>query len=53
MVSITFITGGFTLQMPMARSFAAFFDLLLNKRWSKTIETPVNLDAIELIMPSL
>ena len=49
------VTGEFPSQRPVTRSFdiALIFDLDLNKRLSKTIETPVIWDAIMLIMTSL
>ena len=47
------ITGGFPSQRLVTRSFDVFFDLRLNKRLSKTIETPVVWDAIAVIMTSL
>ena len=47
------ITGKFPSQRPVMRSFDVFFDLHLNKRLSKQIETPVIWDAIALIMTSL
>ena len=45
-------TGGFPSQKPVAQIFDVFFDLRLNKRFKQTIETPVILDAIALIMTS-
>ena len=35
------VTGEFPAQRPVTRSFDGFFDLRLNKRLSKQIETPV------------
>ena len=32
------VTGEFTTQKPVTRSFDVFFDLRLNKRWSKQLE---------------
>ena len=45
--------GGFPSERPVTRSFDIFFDLRLNKRLSKQIETPVIWDIIALIMTLL
>ena len=47
------VTGEFPSQRPVARSFDVFFDLRLNKQLKKTIEMPVVIDAMALIMTSL
>ena len=44
--------GGFPSQMPETRSFDLFFDLCLKEHVEQTIEMPVTLDAIALIMTS-
>ena len=45
--------GGFPSQRSVTRSFGVFFYLHRNKRFSKTIETPVIWDAITLTMTSM
>ena len=47
------VTGEFTTQKPVTRSFYVFSDLRLNKRLSKTIVRLVIWDAIAPIMTSL
>ena len=47
------ITEGFPSQRPVTRSLDVFFDLRLNKRLSKKMETLVIWDAIALIIMSL
>ena len=47
------VTSGFPSQGPATRSFDVFFDLRLKKTTEQTIDTPVILDAIVLIMASL
>ena len=44
------VAGGFTPQRPVTRSFDVFFET--EKMIEQTIETPVNWDAIALIMTS-
>ena len=46
------VSGEFPPQRPVTRSFDVFFDLRLNKRFSK-LETPVIWDAMALIMTPL
>ena len=46
------VTGGFTSQKPVTRSFDVFFDLYLNERLSKQSRTVI-WDTIALIMASL
>ena len=47
------VTGAFPSQKPVTQGFDVFFDLRLNKRIGQTMETPVILDAIGLILTSL
>ena len=42
------VTGGFSPQRPMTRSFGVFFDLRPNRRFSKIIETLVIWDDLAL-----